>query len=195
MLTRRRIMVSAVLALMMGASGCSVKTEPPAGARSDGGAADSGGGAKPRPQSKLKTASLKAKAGKTPPAGARSTGARTKPMTGAIAVPITDTEVFTFEEAFDEGGAPTTVSWAYVAESGANYLWASGTVACPDGSPDPTAGFLMEVKADGTGTWLFSLPGCASGDLFGCDFDAAGTETTCGACTVKGELLVCVVNG
>lgn len=185
-----------VLATIVAGCSSSTKDAPASGAKTDGGAADGGATAtKARPRTKPRTASLKSKAGAKPPAGATSKGRQTKPKVGALTLPLADTEVFTFEEAaFDEGGAASTINWAHL-ETGATYLWASGSVTCEDGSTDSSAAFLMEVNADGTGTWLFSLPGCPAGDLFGCDFDEAGEETTCGACALDGEALVCATGG
>ncbi|MGC4079500.1 MAG: hypothetical protein QM702_21160 [Rubrivivax sp.] len=52
----------------------------------------------------------------------------------------------------------------------------------------------MEVKPDGTGSWLFSLAGCPADDLYGCDFDADGNEKTCGTCTLDGDAIKCVAD-
>lgn len=147
-----------------------------------------------RPKTKPKTSTLKGKAGPTPPSGAKSAGVQTKPKVGTTTVPITNVEVYTFEESFAADAPPDVVSWAYV-EGVGTYLWINGSVTCDDGSVDSNAGFLMEVLPDGTGSYLFSLPGCPSSDLFGCDFDANGNETTCGACQVDGDALVCAVAG
>jgi hypothetical protein len=193
MLSRKNLVISTLFAVVTAIGGCSSSaSSPSAPPKPDGGTADGGGGAA-RPKTKPKTTTLKAKAGSTPPAGAKSLGAQTKPKAGAVTVPITNVEVFTFEESFGEGSPPETINWAYVEGTG-TYLWASGPVTCEDGSTDPAAAFLMEVKPDGTGTYLFSLPGCPSGDLFGCEFDAAGNDTTCGACIVQDADLVCAVS-
>lgn len=193
MCTLHHALLATGFALATIVAGCSssTKTAPASGSKADGGAADGGAtSTKARPKTKPRTASLKSKAGPTPPAGATSKGRQTKPKAGALTLPLVDTEVFTFQEVLDEGGASTTINWARV-ETGTTYLWASNSVTCDDGSTDPNAAFLMEVGPDGAGSWVFSLPGCPAGDLFGCDFDEAGEETTCGACALDGEALVC----
>jgi hypothetical protein len=191
---RNVLALSASLALVViGSAACS-SSPAAADTKKDGGAAD-GGSTKTasRPKTKPKTASLKAKAGPKPPAGATSTGTQSSPKAGAVTVPITDVEVFTFEEEIAEGSPAQRFDWAYVEGTG-TYLWTTGAVTCADGSTDETAAFLMEVKPDGSGTYLFSLPGCPSSDLFGCDFDGEGTETTCGACVVdEAGSLTCAV--
>ena len=190
MLSRKNI-VHLVAALAL-ATGCSVSTTTPTPANPDGGAT-TGASTAARPKTKPKTSSLKAKAGATPPAGARSLGSMTQPRAGAVAVPLTNVEVFTFEDTFADDGAAQTINWAYVEGKG-TYLWASTAVTCADGRTDPSAAFLIFVAPDGTGTYLFSLPGCPNGDLFGCDFDQAGNDTACGACAVQDGAVACVVS-
>lgn len=179
------------IAVALVASGCSSSSPSPA--KADAGAGDAGGAAAARPKTKPKTATLKAKAGPKPPAGATSKGAQTQPKVGALQVPITDVEVFTYQEVFADNGAPETINWAYVEGKG-TYLWAGGAVTCADGTTDANAGFLMGIAPDGTGTYLFSLPGCPAGDFFGCDFDDAGNDTACGACAVADGAITCAVS-
>ena len=190
MLASRNLATFAAAAFTITLFACSssTKTSNP----SDAGTADSGAAAA-RPKSKPKTASLKAKGGAMPPTGATSTGAQTQPKAGAVTVPISNVEVFTYTDAFSDDSAAQPFLWAYVPDTG-TYLWTSGAVTCADGSVDSAGAFLMEVLPDGTGTYLFSLAGCPTGDLFGCDFDASGNETTCGVCQVQDGALVCAVS-
>ncbi len=192
MLSRTNLVSLAATALVL-VSGCSSSTSTGAPAKADAGPAADAGGTAARPKTKPKTSSLKSKAGPTPPAGARSLGPMTQPKAGAVTVPITNVEVFTFTDSFADDGPAQPINYAYVEGTG-TYLWASGAVTCADGTTDAAAAFLMGVAPDGTGTYLFSLPGCPSGDLFGCDFDAAGDDTTCGACSVQDDAIACVVS-
>ncbi len=192
MLSRDHLVVLAATALVL-VTGCSSSTTSSTPAKTDGGTADGGASTVARPKTKPKTSSLKAKAGSTPPAGAKSVGPMTQPKAGAVTVPITNVEVFTFEDTFADDGSAQTINWAYVEGKG-TYLWASGSVTCADGTTDSSAAFLMGVAPDGTGTYLFSLPGCPNGDLFGCDFDASGNDTTCGVCSVQNDAIACVTS-
>jgi hypothetical protein len=115
-------------------------------------------------------------------------------MVGSIAVPIQNTEVFLFQMDVDGDGTPENLFWAHV-DGGSTFLWYTGPITCGDGSVDGAGNFLIEVKAAGTGTFLFSLPNCPAGDLYGCDFDGDGNPTTCGACAVQGPDLACAVSG
>ncbi|MDB4941688.1 MAG: hypothetical protein JWP97_1222 [Labilithrix sp.] len=184
--------VTLVVACFATAVGCSSTTSK--GSSSSSGGTKDGGSSAARPASKPRTASLKGKAGSTPPAGARSAGPKTQPKAGAVTVPITNVEVYTFDDTFSDDGAAQTFEWAYVQGTG-TFLWTSGPVTCADGSTDPAGAFLMGVAPDGTGTYVFSLGGCPSSDLFGCDFDAAGNETACGACQVQDDTIVCATAG
>jgi hypothetical protein len=194
-----RHVLAAALALGFLAIGCSSSSSPaPSGqqtpAAKDGGTTTSAA-PKAKPRTTPKTAAIKKLAGQTPPSGAKSVGTKTNPQLGSITVPIQEVEVYVVAFDFDGNGSNEDVQWAYV-ESGSTYLWLTGPMTCGDGSGG-AGGFLMEVKADGTGSYLFTFEGCSSSDLFGCDFDAAGTETTCGACSVDAETqaLACVVAG
>ena len=192
MLSRTNFVSLAAAALVL-VAGCSSSTSSSTPAKADAGPTADGGGTAARPRTKPKTSSLKSKAGPTPPAGAKSVGPMTQPKAGAVTVPITNVEVFTFTDSFAEDGSSQTINYAYVEGKG-TYLWASGAVTCADGTTDSSAAFLMGVAPDGTGTYFFSLPGCPNGDLFGCDFDAAGNDTTCGACAVQDDAIACAVS-
>jgi hypothetical protein len=188
-------LAASVMALVLGSVGCSISTAPPPSAGP--GAADGDAGtsstAKSKPKTIPKTSALKQLAGPTPPSGATSRGIQSRPALGMVSVPIEETEVFVLPIDFDGDGTEEQLHWAY-AETGTSFLWVVAPMTCADGTSDAAGGFLMAVNEDGTGTYLFTLEGCSSSHLFGCDFDAAGNETTCGACSVEDDVLICDVS-
>jgi hypothetical protein len=191
MMFEKTLVVAAALALA-GTVACTANTTntTTSPATKDGG----GVSTKEKPTTKPKTASLKTKAGSTPPAGATSKGKQSSPQVGSLTVPINNVDVYVFTDDFDGDGKDDTIYWAY--DGSSTYLWTVGSVTCADGTTtDPAGAFVVEIKPDGTGTWLVSTGACPSSDLFGCDFDASGTETTCGVCQIQDGNLVCAVAG
>jgi hypothetical protein len=162
--------------------------------RTDGGAAASSdaGASKVRPKTAPKTPALRAIGGAKPPAGAKQTGTATQPKVGSLTVPIEAATVYVVMIDFDQDGKDDQVNWARGTD--ATYLWVTGPMECGDGATDPNGAFMMEVKDDGTGTWLFSLDACPTSNLFGCDFDETGAETTCGVCVASGDGIACAVS-
>lgn len=186
------------LAACLGA--CSSSTTSGGGtAAPDGGVktAKADGGGKAQPATKAKKGELRATAkNKTPPAGATSKGKQSSPTVDGVTVPISDVEVYELEEDIDGDGTEDAVYWARDDQKGATFVWASTAATCEDGSTDGTAAFIVEVKDDGTGTWLVGADGCeGAGVLMGCDFDADGNDTTCGTCVVDEEGYECSVKG
>jgi hypothetical protein len=175
--------------VLCGIVGCSVTTETKPNSSAGTPATPV---SKARPKATPKIDALKDTAGAKPPAGARAEGKKTRPKAGTIEVPIEDVDVYTFRLDVDGSGVERDVEWAHP-DGGSTYLWARMPVECAAGPHNGDGFFLMEVQADGSGTYLYSIEGCPSSDLFGCDFDANGDDTTCGLCSTDGVELVCSV--
>jgi hypothetical protein len=182
----RSMFRAASLATALFAVACSVQTKAPASSTKPTTAS-----AKARPQSKPNTSDLRSKArtGK-PPEGAKSMGRQT-PRAGRLELPVGEVEVYTFSYDVFGDGTPDETYFARL-DDGTTYLWSVGPTDCGDGTVDPDGAFVLAVQPDGSGSYLFSLPACANSDLFGCDFDATGTETTCGACAFEETVIACV---
>ncbi|MFO0624976.1 MAG: hypothetical protein U0325_05110 [Polyangiales bacterium] len=133
--------------------------------------------------------------GPTAPMGAMSTGMMSRPRVSpasTVTVPVMNTEVYQFSCTPEGATAPTTCSWAYDAATMRNYIWWTQPFACESTGANADAAVLLEINADGSGGFLL---GSACGDinLAGCQYDAAGTLTTCGACSLnESGLVVCV---
>jgi hypothetical protein len=96
----------------------------------------------------------------------------------------------------DEGSAPVEVTLVYDDEDGILFAYAVGTPDCLSGDGTASAGILMAVHDDGnaagapegSGWYVVELDAgeCAaeSAMLWGCEFDANGDETVCGAATI-----------
>jgi hypothetical protein len=171
--------------LPSGSSGSSGGT---AGGGKDGGATKTA----TKPTTKVAAKSVKSYAGSKPPTGATSKGKQATVKAANSVIPITNVEVYVFQFDYDDNGSADDISWAHV--DGKTYLWAEGPVACSDGQSDGTGGFVAEVNEDGSGAYLFSVDACPQNDLFGCQFDTEGNETTCGACSWNDTVIACVAS-
>lgn len=142
------------------------------------------------PKTKADKAGLRTKGGDTPPADSKPAGKQSKPSVQGVVIPIVDVEVYTFDDDWNGDGSLDTVYWSHV-DGGSTFLWANGTVQCSDGLSDASAAFVMEVKADGSGSYMYAADGCGWSNFYGCDLDAAGNETTCGSCAMDTSAIVC----
>jgi uncharacterized protein YdeI (BOF family) len=142
------------------------------------------------PKTKVDTSNLKSKGGETPPASATATGKQSKPTVHGVVIPSVDTEVYTFQDDWNLDGTLDTMFWSHV-PGGSTFMWATGSIQCEDGSADASTGFVMEVKADGTGAYMYAADGCGWTNFYGCDLSATGAETTCGACAMDNAAIVC----
>ena len=85
--------------------------------------------------------------------------------------------------------APATDEWPDLAGAPAPVVYVR-----PGGTGD--AVFMMEVKSDGSGSYILGVSGCTDElGAGGCEFDTNGNETTCGACAVSGQDIACVAAG
>ena len=144
------------------------------------------------------TSSLRSTRMGTPPAGATMMGTMTRPTVGTNGptVPVTDAVVYAFQaDVFGTG--LVTVFFAYDGATMKSYFWASLTgVACENTGGTGDAVFMMEVKSDGSGSYILGVSGCTDElGAGGCEFDTNGNETTCGACAVSGQDIACVAAG
>lgn len=184
------------LSLVACSSSDSKGSAPAAGG--DGGTKDStstkdGGATKTasKPKTTPKLGSLTGLGGSKPPTGAKSQGTKSSPKVGGTTVPVQNVEVYLVAIDFDDDGSDDQLYWAH--ENGVTYLWAEGPIECADGLSDGTGGFIAVVKEDGSGSYMFAVDQCPEQNLFGCDFDANGDETACGACAWNEAVLVCAV--
>jgi hypothetical protein len=166
-----------------------------AGTTKDGGgtASKSDGGTvktASKPKTKPSMPKLTSLAGATAPAGAKSQGKKSSPSAGGTTVPVNDAEVYLVLIDFDGDSSEDQLYWAHV--DGVTYLWAEGPVECEDGLTDGTGGFVAVVNEDGSGSYMFAVDECPTQNLFGCDFDAEGVETVCGACAWNEAAIACV---
>ena len=174
---------------------CSAETKPTPAPPKPAATGDGGKGTTTasKPKTKVTPKSLDKFKGTAPPDGAQSQGTKSSPKVANTVVPIVDVEVYVFAFDFDEDGTDNQLSWAHF--DGRTYLWSEGPIACDDALTDGTGAFVAEINADGTGAYLFSVDQCPTNDLFGCEFDAAGNDTVCGACSWNDAVIACVAAG
>jgi hypothetical protein len=189
------------LVLAVAAVACSSSSAPTPAPAPAAAAKDAGGpAAKPSPSKAKASASPAVKKndlrsaarGKTPPAGATPKGKQTKPTLNGATVPIAEAEVYVYEADVDGDGSENEVFWAHDEAEGATFVWFATKATCESGGSDETAAMVVEVQADGSGSWLLAADACdGTSGFVGCDFDAAGNDTTCGACEVTEHELAC----
>lgn len=158
-------------------------------------AAACGGGDSKKPASSPGPKDPKGIAGK--PANATPMGMRKQAGTGAFTISTEQPgdagdPFFAWQEDVDEDGTPNSCFSVEDDENKFVYAWCEGYAdTCDDGSA-VTATLFVVVEGDGAGS--FGLAGsnvCGLGNIVGCEFDASGEITVCGACTAGGGELVC----
>jgi hypothetical protein len=149
-------------------------------------AAVSGAG-KPAPEIKIND--LFALKGPTPPQGAKHKGVESNPKVGDVYLPLKNVDVYELKVR-DLKGNERTVQWTWVPNHG-NYLWADVPVACGEGHYAEKGGFAMQIKLDGTGSYILGSNRCPVGRAWGCQFDANAQPTACGMCAWSGDQITC----
>ena len=144
-----------------------------------------------------------------PAPGAKAKNAAQKSTIGkgATAVKASQPSSFWVEDLdVDDDGVVETSDYLYDAQRGVLYTYREDDFACPNGKPE-SGSILMALyakgnpahKAVGSGWYLVNLNTgqCAAkkAGTFGCNFNASGTPTECGAATINnatGEIDVVV---
>ncbi len=127
--------------------------------------------------------------GPTPPKDAKHIGKQAQPMLGQMALPIKDVDVYQMDVT-DPAGQKVKLNWAYKGTQ--TYMWATGPIDCGNGQFDKKAGFVMEIKGDGSGSYMLGQNQCQTPAAYGCAFNNMHAETGCGACTWNDVELSCV---
>ena len=145
--------------------------------------------AKARPTPTVNLPQLIQMRGPYPPRGAVYLGQEAQPMVGSVQLPLKNVGVFQFPVRTQRGDM-ANVNWSYSAGKG-TYMWASAPLQCADGSVLPNGSYAIRVRDNGSGGYLLGSNQCPVGQAFGCEFNAQGVETTCGACAWNESELVC----
>ena len=135
---------------------------------------------KRHPSSDVVPADLERLRGPNKPPGAVYLGRQQHPSVGDTSLPLENVEVYQFSVR-SRRGLLIPVNWTYVPEGG-TFMWGNAPLQCEDGSVISNGSYGMRIRDNGTGGYLLGSNRCETGQVFGCQFDAKGTETACGAC-------------
>jgi hypothetical protein len=127
----------------------------------------------------------------TPPANGTSMGMQTSPQAGAVTIPITNVEVYTFQGDLGSGGSEQ-MYWAQGSD-GTVYVWGEIALQCVDDSGNPTgetgtADLVYESAGSDYG-WMTATTSCGYSTFFGCS--SSGGAETCGGCDFNSEFIAC----